>query len=111
MKKVVFLLASILVVGFSTVHAQDVLKFASFDFYKGVVSIDQNRYDSFTFTLKLKDKSNIEVCSVLVNGVEAEYQVFEWIFASHDDRSRLLAGDLFLICCGFTEKTSMAREI
>lgn len=77
MKKLVFLLASVLFVGLSSVHAQDVLKFKSFDFFKGVVSVDQNRYDSFTFALKLKNKSNIEVYSVLVNGVEAESQVFK----------------------------------
>jgi len=78
MKKVVFILASILMIGFSSVNAQYVLKFKSFDFFKGVVSIDQNRYDSFTFLLKIKKKNNIEVSSVLVNGVEGECQITEW---------------------------------
>jgi len=78
MKKVIFIYASILMIGFSSVNAQDVLKFKSFDFYKGVVSVDQKRYDSFTFILKLKEKSNIEVSSVLINGVEGECQITEW---------------------------------
>ncbi|MEA1877516.1 MAG: hypothetical protein U9N86_11690 [Bacteroidota bacterium] len=77
MKRLVFLLASVLLIGLSSVNAQDVLKFKSFDFFKGVVSVDHNSYDSFTFALKLKDKSNIVVYSVLVNGVESESQVYK----------------------------------
>jgi len=78
MKKLVFLLASIFLVGLSSVHAQDVLKFDSFIFHKGVVSIDHNQYDYFTFVLEMKGEDIVNVQSVSVNGVKAESQVFSW---------------------------------
>lgn len=107
MKKLVFLLASVLLVGLSSVHAQDVLKFKSFVFYKGIVSVNHNSYDSFTFVLKLKDKSNIEVYSVLVNGVEAESQVlimgvFELYTVKIPKKAHAKVGKQFEVTINFT---------
>lgn len=77
MKKTLFLFASLLFFGVSATYAQDVYEFTSFNFYKGTVSVDHNRYDSFTFALQLKDNAEVEVSSVLVNGVEADSHVFK----------------------------------
>lgn len=75
MKKVAFLLVSILLISFCTVNAQDVLKFKSFDFHKGVVSFDRSGYDSFTFMIKHKKKSSGIVSSVSVEGLNARFTI------------------------------------
>lgn len=76
MKKVVFLLASFLLIGVCAINAQDVLKFKTFDFLKGSVSVDNDRYyDSFTFTIKHKNKSRDIVSTVSVGGRDLEFSI------------------------------------
>ena len=76
MKKVLFLLAAILLTASSSTFAQGyVSKYESFEFIKGGVSIELQNYNFFTFTIKAKKGVSIAVGPILVNGENADFRV------------------------------------
>lgn len=75
MRKNIFLLGAVMLFSVGLVNGQNVLKYDSFNFHKGLVMSVDGEYEYCTFMITAKGQADVQVGSVYVDGVKTEFMV------------------------------------